>query len=131
MLIAGTPHLYPALSALHILGIALTVGPILVVDLWYLRLARTPGLAPAVPVLQRVSLAGFVIALLTGAALFSVQAVDYAENPAVWVKAGLLVLAGFNAAAAHLASRRARWVGAVSLVAWLSIIAAGRWIAFL
>ena len=129
-IIATTPHLYPALSALHILGIALTIGPILVVDLRYLGLLKVPSLDPVISLLQRVSMTGFRIALPTGAALFTVQAVDYVQNPAVWLKAGLLLLAGLNAALAPRLPGRDRLVGAASLLLWLGILAAGRWIAF-
>ncbi len=41
--IATAPGAYPVLSALHILGIALLVGPILLVDLRMIGVLRSPG----------------------------------------------------------------------------------------
>lgn len=118
-----TPGLYPLVSGLHILGIALLVGPILVADVAILR-GRPAGTLP----LRRVATAGFALAATTGALLFSTQAAKYAGNPAFLAKMALIGLAGANLAAFAAFSGRA--FALVSLVLWVLVIFAGRWIAF-
>lgn len=131
--------LYPVISALHILGIALLVGAIAVFDLRLLGLLRGGGdwrdsLRSNAP----VAALGLALALLTGLALFSVRASVYVQNPALWLKWGLILLALLNialfyrllrgAAAAPTAGMRS--CAALSLVFWIAAIFAGRWIAF-
>lgn len=131
---------YPALSAAHILGIALLVGPILIVDARLTGLLRGRALLYAAPALVRTALTGFALAATTGLLLFTVKAADYAANPAFLVKLGIVAAAGLNA----LLLRRlvpapfagadpppaARVAALVSIAAWLAAILAGRWIAF-
>jgi hypothetical protein len=137
--IAVTPWLYPVISALHIIGIGLLVGSIIVADLALLRAARG-ALLDAVPALTRFAVAGFLLAALTGGLLFTVQAVKYAENPAFLAKLALIGLAGLNAAALWRASRsrlgeasriHVASAAVLSLVLWLSAVFCGRLIGFL
>lgn len=138
---SGTAYL--AVSAAHILGIALLVGSILPLDL---RLAggfgRVP-LAVIAPFLRGVAMAGAVVAVVTGAALFSVNPAEYVTNPAFRIKLALLALAMANAAlaghpvlwaramAAGQAPPTLRALALLSAVLWLSVLLAGRWIGFL
>ncbi|MGZ6029337.1 MAG: hypothetical protein ACXWK5_07945, partial [Myxococcaceae bacterium] len=76
--------------------------------------------------------------------LFASNAPTYARNPFLQLKMGLLLLAGVNMALFHLWARRnlpqwesgprlpfrAKLAGAVSLLCWVGIVAAGRWIGF-
>ena len=67
-----TPSLYPLLESLHILGIALLVGPALAVDLRLLGIGR--GVVPVTIVsryLLPMSHTGFGLVALTGAAMFT------------------------------------------------------------
>ncbi len=138
--IGQTSGLYPALSAAHILGISLLVGPVVVVDLSLLRIIRSPAIQAAFRTLIEVAVVGFSIAAFTGALLFSVQAQKYAANPAFLIKLALLGAAGLNVALLHRTigrefvaprpSKAAQIAGAVSLLLWLAIIFSGRWIAF-
>src|SRR5688572_29988768 len=67
-----TPLLYPMLESLHLLGIALLVGPALAVDLRLVGVGR--GVLP-VTILSRyllpMSCMGFGLVALTGAAMFT------------------------------------------------------------
>lgn len=138
--IATVPGLYPALSALHILGIGLLVGCIATVDLRLLGLLGRQ-LDAALLTLVRLALAGFALAVVTGLCLVSVRIASYAGNPAFLLKLVLLVMAGANAALLRLAGGsvadgaslrtvRARLAGIASLTLWIGAIGAGRWIAF-
>jgi hypothetical protein len=123
-----TPYLYPATSALHVTGIGVLFGSILAVDLRLLGFLDA-RLDAALDTLTRLALAGFALAVFTGALLFTVQAVDYAANPAFLTKLGLIGLAGLNALAARRAATR-RLAAGLSVLLWLSVIGAGRMIAF-
>jgi len=137
----ATAHaVYPALSAAHILGIALLVGPLLILDARLAGLLRGRTLLEAGPMLVRAALAGFALAAATGALLFSVKATDYVANPAFLAKLAIIAGAGVNALvlrvtvpapfAAGDPPAAARAAGVVSILAWLAAILAGRWIAF-
>jgi hypothetical protein len=131
---------YPLASTLHLLGISLLLGSIITVDLRLLGCWRqTLGLA-AVVHLRRVAMVGLVLALGTGAALFSVRASEYIDNPWLlrkWVLVGAAVLNAMALGmrqwligAAALESHHARLAGGLSLMLWLGALACGRWIAF-
>lgn len=140
-LIVVVPGLYPAISALHILGIGLLVGSIAVVDL---RLLGVLGSTfdEALAGLVRVALTGFAVAVMTGLILVSVRIGNYAANPALLAKMAILLSAGANALTLRVAAgspdvrmvlgtRRGRLAGGLSLTLWVSAVFSGRWIAFL
>lgn len=128
-----TAGIYPTLSALHILGIALLFGPIAVVDLRLMG-ALGPRMDEALPLLIRTAATGLGLAIATGTLLAGVRITEYVSNPFFLAKLGLVVAGAANALAFHaIAPAPAR--GAVpfavaSLVTWLAVIFAGRWIAF-
>ena len=126
-LLQTVPGLSPAISALHLLGISLLIGPILIVD-WALLRNRIGPWA----LLQRVAAGGFVVAAVTGAALFTVQATKYAYNPAMLGKLALIGLAGVNLLAYRQIGQERPWGFALcSLIIWLGALMSGRFIAFL
>jgi hypothetical protein len=138
--IATTPGLYPALSALHILGVGILVGSIATVDLRLLRLIGSQ-VDDAVPWLIRFAIGGFVLAAVTGLCLASVRIAAYAQNAAFLAKLILLMIGGTNACLLRLCRHRIQetedhrvlvgaLAGVVSLTVWIATIAAGRWIAF-
>ena len=142
-LLKAGPWVYPLVNLAHVLGIALLVGAIAVLDL------RLVGLWPGVPVsaLGRAAVpvagAGLALALATGPALFAVRATEYVANPFLWAKFGAVAVALANLAALHGSAawrdaerggsrhaRRLAFAGAVSLAAWLAAVSAGRMIAY-
>lgn len=140
-----TPHLYPILMGLHVLGIALLVGPAFAVDLRLLGLARN---AMPVTVVMRyllpLSHCGFALALVTGLSMFAGVAKTVGLSTAAPWKLGLLVLAGLNILAFHHGVYRsvAQWdlhaqtpasaktAALVSATAWVGVIFAGRFLAY-
>src|SRR4051812_4535377 len=92
-----TPRLYPVLMSLHVLGIALLVGPAFAVDLRLLGAGR--GLVPvtlAMRCLLPLSHAGFAVVLLTGLPMFVAIALTAGASAAAPWKFGLILLAGLN-----------------------------------
>ena len=134
--IAVNPFAYPALEVVHIVGIALLVGNLVLFEL------RVWGAGAALPVsaLARlaltISLAGFALAAASGSLMFASQPAELLANRAFTLKMGLLMLAGTNAALFHARGgvarldRVARAQTALSLGLWLAVIICGRWIAY-
>ena len=124
---SGTAYLF--VNAAHILGIGLLLGGVLPLDLRLLGLFRRYPIEVLGPFLTRSAATGLGLALLTGLWLFSVKPEEYLENEAFRWKAALLALALVNIAIQHWGSAT-RTSAALSLGLWLSVLVAGRWIAF-
>lgn len=134
---------YPLANVLHLFGMALVVAPMLLLDLRLLGAGRAHFPLPATSaVLTRCALAGAALAVPSGAAMFSADAVSLAANPILLAKLALLALAAANALAFRLlwsndviragrpAPLFARAQLLLSMALWLSIPALGRWIAY-
>jgi len=134
--LAAHPWAYPALEAAHIVGIALLVGNLVLLEL------RVWGAAPELPLRAlaklslTVALGGFGLVALTGLAMFSAQPGELLANRIFVIKMGLVALAGLNAAFFHARDGLARLDGmakaqtVLSLGLWLGVIICGRWIAY-
>jgi len=137
--------LFPAIETVHLLGMAVLVGSIAVFDLrllgWMWRRDRVTELAKG---LLPWSWAGFAVQVVTGALLFSSEAVKVYANPAFRLKMILIFLAGLHALVFHwsvygdvaswdeseVLPAGAKVAGFVSLLLWVGIVAAGRFIGF-
>ena len=127
---------YPALEVVHIVGIALLLGNLVLLEL------RVFGLGAALPVkdLARLSLSvalcGFGLAAASGLLMFASQPAELLSNRIFTLKMMLLMLAGCNAAWFHGRGSLARLDGLAraqmlaSTVVWLAVVACGRWIAY-
>jgi len=134
--VTASPWVYPSLEVVHILGIALLLGSLVVFELrvWGLGLALDPkALARlALP----VAVGGFGLAAASGAVMFFSQVDEMLGNRAFQIKMALLLAAGGNAVAFHwrggLAAEdaTARLQTALSLGLWIAIAVCGRWIAY-
>jgi hypothetical protein len=136
---------FPWLESVHVLAITLVLGSIAVADLRLLGLASVKR--PVTKVLDEVlpiTWVAFGIAALTGFAMFTSNAVEYSHNKPFQFKMLMMVLAGLNMLAFQFVTYRAvgqwndavktppaaRFAGGFSILAWLSIVAFGRWIGF-
>lgn len=130
---------YAAVNALHIVGLALLVGAVAVLDLRLLGAWRGIPLAQLARPLVPVAAGGLALAMLSGLALFAVRAPEYAAMPLFAAKLAL-VAAGTASALFHhfrhgrLLERAApaalRIAGATSLVCWTGALLLGRLLAF-
>lgn len=130
------PWAYPALEIVHIVGIALLVGNLVLLEL------RVFGRGAALPVadLARLSLTlaacGFSLVAGSGLLMFATQPQELIANRAFILKMGLILLAAANAVAFHLRGSlqrldtTARALMLVSTGLWLAVITCGRWIAY-
>lgn len=136
--------LYPAVETAHIVGFALLFGSILVVDLRLLGLRRDVTLAPLMRFVLPVTLASLLLVVPTGLLLFTAHASDLIGNRAFVIKVALLFGAAINALMFHAGPYKAeidappgtaprgstRLFAAISIVVWVSIVVAGRMIAY-
>jgi hypothetical protein len=135
--VASHPFLYPALEVMHIAGIALLLGSLVLLDLRVWGLAREVPVGPLARLSLPVTLAGFGLIVCSGLLMFATRPAELLANPAFLVKMALVLAAGLNAAWFHgrdgLArrDRLARAQTVLSTGLWLAAIAAGRWIAYL
>lgn len=138
--IVGSETIYPLVSALHILGIAMLVGSLLPVDLRLLRVLDA-RMDAALPTLVRLTLVGFALAAVSGGLLASVRVSEYLRNPALLAKFGFIVAAGLNLASFRRSVGAAGFMlpndkepaataGGASLLFWVGALLAGRLIAF-
>jgi hypothetical protein len=136
--VSRSPIAYAVVSAGHVLGIALLIGPILIADLRLMGGFSTLDLR-AVTVLRRVARLGLALTLATGMLLLSARPAEYLANPVVQAKLLVVMLAILNALAFEMRARRlgldvamatGRLAAIVSMLGWLGALSLGRWIAF-
>ena len=131
--------LFPVVEAVHLLGLCLLGGALLVVDLRMLGagLTRTP-----LQMLARQArpwlMAGVGTMVATGTVLFLSEAIKCYYSQAFWVKITTLPVALLFTFAVrqrvalgeHTTTRLAAATGAISIALWFTVAAAGRWIGF-
>jgi hypothetical protein len=128
---------YPALEVVHLVGIALLLGNLVLLELRVFG----RGASLSVPALARLCLAlvgsGFALAGASGLLMFLSQPSELLANRAFTLKMGLLIAAGCNAAWFHgrdslqRLDRTARGLMLLSTLIWLGVLTCGRWIAYL
>jgi hypothetical protein len=131
--LGASPVIYAGINALHILAIAILLGAILPLDLGLLGLRAMAWTLPVARNLQRLAETGLAAAIITGGLLFAVKPAAYLANPSFVVKVALLGLALLNILASRLVHDRrlpGRATALASLLAWIGVLVAGRWIAF-
>ena len=137
--------LFPAIETVHLLGMAALVGAISMLDLrllgWALRQRQVSQLAAR---LIPWAWMGFGVQVVTGTLLFSSEAVKMYGNPAFRLKMLLLLLAGIQALIFQVAVLRklpawdervsmpmaAKAIGLSSILLWIGVVTAGRFIGF-
>jgi hypothetical protein len=136
---------YPIVMSLHLTSIAVFGGMILMTDLRLLGMAlRDYPAAEVIRGLRPWKRAGFVVMVTCGLMLGLAKADKYYSNPYFLLKMTLLALTGVHAVAFRAgvygrperldegrsmpgAAKAAAWI---SLILWVGILSAGRWIAY-
>ena len=118
---------------LHTVGLAMLVGPSLVVDLRVLGVAAELPLPDFAPFF-RLAWWGFALNAASGVVLFAADATMKAVNPVFYAKLALIAAGMWLLTRIRLALGRdagpPRWLAAASLVVWSSAIVAGRLLAY-
>ncbi len=135
----------PVVESIHVLTLTLFLGFVLLLDLRLLDVTlRRKPVSEMFAQFNPWLFAGFVVMIVTGLLLFSGDPVSFYSTLFFKVKMLMLALAGLNVVLfnATLGRRIDEWdqaprtpwkvklCGAVSLVLWVSIVAAGRGIAY-
>jgi hypothetical protein len=131
--------MFPILEAIHLVGLSLLGGALLVVDLRLLGWGLKDGTIARLNRQARPWLLGAVALMLgTGVLLFLSEAIKCYYNTAFWVKITTLPVAlGFTfvikdrfARNAAYTSADSQLVGSADLLLWFIVAAGGRWIGF-
>ncbi len=132
--------LFPAIEAVHLLGLCLLGGSLLVLDLRMLGVGlRRQAIAALARDVRPWLVASVIVMLATGVPLFLSEAIKCYYNQAFWLKITTLPIALlFTFTVRQRIARdvgldtslRSRLVAAVSLTLWFTVAAAGRWIGF-
>ncbi|MEO8011495.1 MAG: DUF6644 family protein [Dokdonella sp.] len=129
---------YPIANALHLIGLALLLGPIVLIDLRVLGYARELPLGSLTSALTPFVVAGFLIAAISGFALFAADATALVGHRLLWIKLVVIALALINAIMFRLAFNEpantppwtARGMALLSILLWTGVLVAGRMIAY-
>ena len=121
--------IFPIVESVHLIGLALFVGTLLLVDMGLLGLAmRRQPVHQVAAALAPWTWTGFVLLMLTGPVMFSAQAAKWHDNPVFWFKILLLIVAiSFQLSvrrkitSAHplLRPATAKVIGSLSLLLWI------------
>ena len=136
---------FPLTEAIHLLGLGISVGTVLWVDLRLMGICmRGERVSEVVGRLEPWAAFGFTIMMASGLLLFLGKPETYYTTAVFRVKMLLLPVAGLNVLFFHrkiypnvvqwdeeaVLPWQGRVVGLVSVAVWLGIIALGRWTAY-
>jgi hypothetical protein len=135
--------LYPIIGGVHLLGIALFGGMLVMTDLrlvgWAMRRRTVTEILEQFRVWKR---AGFVLVVLSGLLLAWAEPLKLYRSLSFWVKMALLVSVGVHALVFRKGvyedakaldaglTPRAKLAAALSLILWAGLLVTGRLIAF-
>ena len=143
--ISNSFWLFPFIECFHVFGIVVLVGATGMLDLRLLGVAlKGQSVSKLNKQLLPWAWSGFAVMVITGLLMFSSEATKVYENGAFRLKMGLILLAGVNALVFQTTVYKsvdkwdvaprppigARLAGVFSLVLWVGVIFAGRWIAY-
>ncbi len=143
--IAESASLFPWLEVIHVIAISVVLGTIFLVDIRLMGSASIPSRISSLSFkLLPLTWCAFAVAVISGAFLFLSQPVNYFGNFAFRLKMFMLLMAGLNMGVFHLVIQRtmdiwdndvippkgARIAGALSIMIWMTVVCAGRWIGF-
>ena len=127
---------YPALEVMHIFGIALLLGNLVLLELRVFGRGAQLDIKALASLSLGIAGVGFSLAATSGLLMFASQAAELLTNRAFTLKMILLILAGCNAAWFHGRASLDKLDGVahlqmvISTLIWLAVITCGRWIAY-
>ena len=143
--ITESEWMFPTIETIHVLALTLVVGSIAMLDLRILGVSnRSLGVMQLSDETLPWTWGAFVVAAISGSLMFVSAATKYYGNVPFRIKLVLLALAGINMAVFHVTAYRAvhtwntslptptaaRVAGSLSLIFWIGVVVAGRWIGF-
>ena len=143
--ITESEWMFPTIETIHVLALTLVIGSIALLDLRLFGVAnRNLGAMQLADETLPWTWSAFVIAAISGSLMFASAATKYYDNVPFRIKMVLLVLAGINMAIFHRGAWRAvhdwnhvvptpravRIAAGLSLLFWIGVVVAGRWVGF-
>jgi hypothetical protein len=143
--IRESTYVFPLIEATHVLGLAVSVGAITIVDLRLIGAVMTKEpVTDVIEQLQPLTLSGFAAMFISGALLFWSEAARLYPSYSYRVKFLAIFLLGINALLFHstiyqsvdkwnndaITPARARMAGWIGITFWAVVIFCGRWTAY-
>lgn len=143
--ITESEWMFPTIETVHVLALTLVVGSIAMLDLRMLGVSnKSMGVMQLSDEVLPWTWGAFVIAAISGMLMFISAATKYYANVPFRIKIALLILAGINMAIFHFSAFRAvhKWnmsfpapvaarvAASLSLLFWIGVVVAGRWVGF-
>jgi hypothetical protein len=136
--------LYPALEIVHIIGIVLLVGSAFLFDIRMLGFSRNIPISALERHLLTWSMRAVILVIPSGILLFITNATALGHNPVFYTKLIVIFIAAINAWIFHKiilktvpawntgvpAPASAKITALVSIIAWITVIACGRLLAY-
>jgi len=143
--IRESTYVFPLIEAAHVIGLAISVGTIAIVDLRLIGAAMTDEpVTDVIEQLQPLTLTGFTVMFLSGIFLFWSEAARLYPSYSYRTKFVFLFLLGINALYFHATTYKsvgkwnhdrmtpfkARMAGWIGISFWAVVIFMGRWTAY-
>jgi hypothetical protein len=142
--IRNSVYLFPLIESVHVIGLTMVFGTILIIDLRLLGLASAQrSFTEVASDVFKWTWLAFVVTVTTGGLMFITNAGTYYNSSYFRAKMALLVLSGINVLVFERTARRSvhiwdrtaappagKTVAALSLAIWIGVIVLGRWVGF-
>ncbi|MBX3610233.1 MAG: hypothetical protein KF871_10075 [Hydrogenophaga sp.] len=131
------PWAYPMLEVVHIVGIALLLGNLILLEMRVWGVGASIAVAPLARMALGLVGAGFVLCAVSGLLMFGTMAEELIANRLFLFKLLLIALAAGNAVWFHARGSlerldaMARVLALASTVLWLLVLTCGRWLGYL
>jgi uncharacterized membrane protein SirB2 len=143
--IRESTYVFPVVEGLHVIGLAISVGTIAIVDLRLIGVTmKKERVTDVIEQLQAMTLTGFALMFISGILLFWSEAARLYPSYSYRIKFIFIALLGINAALFHssiyqtvdkwnndaVTPWRARMAGWIGITFWAVVIFCGRWTAY-
>jgi uncharacterized membrane protein SirB2 len=143
--IRESTYVFPIVEGLHVIGLAISVGTIAIVDLRLIGATmKKERVTDVIEQLQPMTLTGFALMFISGILLFWSEAARLYPSYSYRIKFIFIALLGINAALFHssiyqtvdkwnndaVTPWRARMAGWIGITFWAVVIFCGRWTAY-
>jgi len=132
--------IYPIANVVHVLAVLVFFASVAVMDLRILGVLREEAAETVVRRFRPAAIGAFAVLVCSGVVLFTPEASAIIRNPSFQAKLALIAIGLVNVLSLERAlrggypgmtARAARVPAAISLVVWLGVAAAGRYIAYI
>jgi hypothetical protein len=140
LLIRDAVLIYPIANVVHVLAVLVFFASVAIMDLRVLGALRDDAAEAVIARFRPVAITAFCVLLLSGIVLFTPEASAIIKNPSFQIKLALIAIGLLNVLWLERAlrggypgmtARGARVPAALSLVVWIGVAAAGRYIAYI